>query len=90
MKSKSLLSAPALSLLAALALPHRLPAQPQPTHYTLTDLGPADSPFAQAFGISNNSFVSGVAVVADGTQHAVLWYKGRMIDISKPGTPGAE
>jgi len=88
MKSKVLLSTPALSLLAALALPHPLPAQPQPAHYTVTDLGPTDSPFAQATGISNNSFVSGFAVVADGTQHAVVWYKGRMIDIARPGLLG--
>lgn len=62
---------PALSLLAALALPHRLPAQPQPPRYTVTDLGPTDSPFSfsQATAIINNGFVTGLAVNADGTQH---------------------
>src|ERR1022692_5091932 len=73
------------SLLAALAL-----AQPQP-RYTVTDLGTLrGGTFSQATAISNNGFVSGLSAVADGTQHAVLWYQGRIIDISKPGLLGPD
>ncbi len=88
MRSTLRISVPALSLLAALAMPNGLTAQPPAPRYTVTDLGPADSPFAQATGISNNSFVSGLATAADGTQHAVLWYIGQMIDIARPGLLG--
>src|ERR1022692_420275 len=71
------------SLLAALAL-----AQPQP-RYTVTDLGTLrGGTFSQSTALSNNSIVSGLSTVADGTQHAVLWYQGRIIDISKPGLLG--
>src|ERR1017187_3466171 len=71
------------SLLAALAL-----AQPQP-RYTVTDLGTLrGGTFSQATALSNNSIVSGLSTVADGTQHAVLWYQGRIIDVSKPGLLG--
>ena len=71
------------SLLAALAS-----AQPQ-SRYTVTDLGTLPGgTFSQATAVSNNSFISGLAAAADGTQHAVLWYQGRIIDISKPGLLG--
>jgi probable HAF family extracellular repeat protein len=70
------------SLLAALALA-------QPPRYTVTDLGtlPGGN-FSQASFVSDNGFISGLATVADGSQHAVLWYQGRIIDISKPGLLG--
>ena len=97
MKSTILISMPALGLLAALAIPAGLDAQEQsvqqhksqPPHYTLTDLGTLKGgTSSQAFTLSDNGFVSGQAGVADGTQHAVLWYQGQIIDISKPGLLG--
>ena len=69
-------------LLATLAI-----AQPS-RRYTVTDLGPSDSPFAQATDISYNSIISGFFTAGDGAQHAALWYQGRVIDISKPGLLG--
>src|SRR5450432_1009533 len=70
-------------LLAALAI-----AQPQP-RYIVTDLGTLPGgTFSQATFVSHNGLVTGVSTVADGTQHAVLWYKGRIIDIAKPGLGG--
>ena len=72
------------SLIAALAT-----AQPPSPRYNVTDLGtlPGGN-FSQATYVSNNDFVSGLSTVADGTQHAVVWYQGRIIDISKPGLLG--
>jgi probable HAF family extracellular repeat protein len=77
-----LTSIAASTLLATLAI-----AQPQP-HYTVTDLGPMGSPFSQATFVNNNGLVTGVEAAPDGTQHAVLWYRGLMTDISKPGLGG--
>src|SRR6059036_551042 len=74
----------ASSLLAALAM-----AQPPP-RYTVTDLGTLPGgTFSLASFVDNNGLVTGLATVADGTQHAVLWYKGSIIDIAKPGTPNS-
>src|ERR1039457_1159557 len=72
------------SLIAALAT-----AQPPSPRYNVTDLGtlPGGN-FSQATYVSNNDSVSGLSTVADGTQHAVVWYQGRIIDISKPGLLG--
>lgn len=70
------------SLLAALAIA-------QPPHYAVTDLGTLPGgTFSQATALSNNGLLSGLADVADGTQRAVLWYQGRIIDVSKPGLLG--
>src|SRR5258708_17991393 len=69
-------------LLAALALA-------QPPRYTVTDLGTLPGgTLSQATFVSNNGLVTGLSTVPDGTQHAVLWYKGRIIDIAKPGLGG--
>jgi probable HAF family extracellular repeat protein len=62
-------------------------AQPQP-HYLITDLGPKGSPFAQAAGLNNSGVITGFAAAPDFTQHAVVWYKGQALDISKPGLGG--
>jgi probable HAF family extracellular repeat protein len=72
-------------LLAALAI-----AQPAP-RYTVTDLGTLPGgTFSQATFVSNNGLVTGLATVlgGKGTQHAVLWYKGGIHDISQPGLGG--
>jgi probable HAF family extracellular repeat protein len=70
------------SLLAALATAQR-------PHYTVTDLGTLPGgTFSQATAVSNNGFVGGLSTARDGTQRAVIWYQGRVIDISKPGLLG--
>lgn len=81
-----LISMPALGLLATLAIPTRLCAQPP--SYKLTDLGPANNPFSQASGVDNFGLITGLATAADGSQHAVVWLNGVMTDIGKPGLGG--
>ena len=75
-----LITIAASSLLAAVAM-----AQ---THYRITDLGPAGSPFASPQALNSNGLSAGVAVESDFNQHAVLWYKSQVIDISQPGLGG--
>jgi probable HAF family extracellular repeat protein len=58
-------------------------------HYTLTDLGTLPGgTFSQATFVNNNGVVSGLATAPDGTQHAVLWDKERIMDIAKPRLAG--
>ena len=71
------------SLLAALAI-----AQPAP-RYTITDLVTLGGTFNQATFLNNHGLVTGLASLPDSaTQHAVLWYKDRIMDIAKPGPGG--
>jgi probable HAF family extracellular repeat protein len=57
--------------------------------YTVTDLGTLPGgTFSQATFVNDDGLVSGLATVPDGTQHAVLWYRGRIMDIAKPGLGG--
>jgi len=72
----------AASLLAAPAIAE------QAKRYTVTDLGPVGSPFASPQALNNSGLSSGLAVESDGNQHAVLWYKGQVFDISQPGLGG--
>jgi probable HAF family extracellular repeat protein len=67
-----------------------LQATVRPPRYTITDLGTLPGgTFSLAYVASNNGLVTGLSTVPDGTQHAVLWYNGRIIvDISKPGLGG--
>jgi probable HAF family extracellular repeat protein len=67
------------SLLAAVAMA-------QSPSYTITDLGNV-GPNGQPFVISNNGLVVG-ALQTGATIQAVLWYKGRMVDLSTPGLGG--
>jgi probable HAF family extracellular repeat protein len=80
-----LISMPALGLLATLAIPTRLGAQPS---YKLTDLGPAGNPSSQAYAIDDFGLVTGAATASDGSVHAVIWLNGNMTDIGKPGLGG--
>jgi len=61
-----------------------------PPRYIVTDLGtlPGGTFSAGSQGNTDNGLVAGVSTAADGTQHAVLWYKGRIMDIAKPGIGG--
>lgn len=85
MKSTLLLiSMPALTFFATLAIPTGLNAQT----YTITDLGPANNPFSQASGLDDFGLITGVATAPDGSQHAVIWLNGVMTDLGKPGLGG--
>lgn len=82
MKRALLISMLALSLLSALATG-------QPPSYHIADVGTLrGGTFSLASYVNNNGLVTGVSTVADGTQHAFLWYKGRFMDIAKPGLGG--
>jgi probable HAF family extracellular repeat protein len=82
MKPILLISMPAVGLLTTLAIA-------QPPSYRIADVGTLrGGTFSLASYVNNNGLVTGVSTVADGTQHAFLWYKGRFIDIAKPGLGG--
>jgi probable HAF family extracellular repeat protein len=72
------------SLLATLSM-----GQPQP-RYTITNLGSSlpGGWSSQATFVSNTGVVTGVAIAPNGTQHAVVWGGGRIVDISTPGLKG--
>ncbi|MEP6534796.1 MAG: PKD domain-containing protein [Bryobacteraceae bacterium] len=61
----------------------------QSRHYKITDLGtlPGGN-FSQATFIDNKGVITGLASLADGTQHAVIWRDGKILDIAKPGLGG--
>ena len=61
-------------------------AMAQSPTYKVIDLG-AVGPNGQPFVITNNGMVSG-AVQTGGTLQAVIWYKGRMINLGSPGLHG--
>jgi probable HAF family extracellular repeat protein len=77
-----------LSLMVAPVAPMQLAAQTQKAHYTVIDLGPPSTPFSQAGAINNIGLVSGVAAVANGAQHAELWFRRSPFDIGIPGLGG--
>ena len=103
MNSLSLNSICVTGLLALLTMPVGLAGQegsatqeqePNPTHYTIQDLGIVGTNFyqpGQPFVISRNGWVSGGAGVGTDygpPEHAVLWHEGSMIDIGNPGLGG--
>jgi probable HAF family extracellular repeat protein len=93
MKFNELKWVKAISLLALLGTPSWLVGQqsdatPSFQRYVLTDLGPKGNPFSQATGINNPGLVTGLDTTSDGTQHAVLWYKGLFTDIGDPALGG--
>lgn len=61
----------------------------QSASYTVTDLGPATSPFSQSAFVNNNGFVAGNATAMDGTSHSLLWYEGISGDIGGLGGPNS-
>jgi probable HAF family extracellular repeat protein len=55
-------------------------------HYIVTDLGTLPGgTFSQATYRNNNGLVTGISTAADGSQHAVLWVGGQIVDIAKTG-----
>ena len=62
MKSKMLIFAPAVSIVAALAAAQSTPA------YQVVDLGPVGTPFADVTSINNAGLAAGVATAPNGTR----------------------
>ncbi len=57
--------------------------------YSVKDLGTlTGGSFSQATFLNNGGVVTGLSTTANGTQHAVLWFKGQKIDIGKHGLGG--
>ena len=92
MKSRSLFSilvAGLIAILAMLAGSSAYGQNSQPPHYTVTDLGTLpDGSFSLAIGVNAHRMVIGASGLPDGTQHAVLWYRGSITDIGAPGLGG--
>jgi probable HAF family extracellular repeat protein len=64
-------------------------APAQPASYRVIDLGTLkNGPFSIAVGASSDEIVSGASGLPDGSQHAVLWYKGSIIDLATSGLGG--
>ena len=85
MLSRFLTSAPLPTLLAMASL--SLAAFAQSPRYTVTDLGDGRS-FSQAYTVSNNGLIAGLAATSTGTQHAVVWYQGKLYDNVGSGLGG--
>src|ERR1700730_10738955 len=91
MKCSTRVSMAAVSLLTTLMLPIRPAAQihsaaPRETkgpRYSVADLGSFTPNF-----VTDNGVIAGLATAPDGTQHAVVWYLGRRVNIAKPGLGG--
>jgi len=79
----------AITILAALALPARSPAQEQkqePPRYTVTDLGTLGGTFSLPGGLSNTGWVEGYAFLpGDTVKHAVLWREDVIHDLGTLG-----
>jgi probable HAF family extracellular repeat protein len=78
----------AITMLAALALPARTPAQEQkqePPRYTVIDLGTLGGTSSLAGGISNSGWVSGQATLPDGYQHPAVWRNDVITDLGTLG-----
>lgn len=59
-----------------------------PAHYSVIDLGVVGGTPGQPYVIRNDGLISGAAATPDGRMQAVLWHKGRKIDIGTPGLGG--
>jgi len=83
MRLTLLISTGVVSLLAAVA------PSAHPQRYTVTDLGtlPGGS-FSQATFVNSYGLVTGISTLADGTQHAVVWYQGSIFDIAAHSPAG--
>lgn len=95
MKSLSLNSICAASLLAVLAMPVRLVAQSQAgtpaqgsttPSYVVTDLGTLQGgTFSQPFGINAGGTIAGSSNLSNNDQHATLWFHRQMTDLGTLG-----
>jgi probable HAF family extracellular repeat protein len=59
----------------------------QKVRYKITDLGTLGGKSAIAFAINEEGMVTGVASLADGSQHPVLWTNGKATDLGTLGGP---
>ena len=77
MKYTLAISTGTLSLLAVFA------ASTHAQRYTVSDLGtlPGGS-LSQATFVNNYGLVTGISTLPDGTQHAVVWFRGSILDIA--------
>jgi probable HAF family extracellular repeat protein len=73
--------------MAALLAGAAVCAEKAPT-YSVTDLGPL-GPGGSLVHINRIGLIAGALTSANNTDHATLWYKKNVIDISKPGFGGA-
>ncbi|MGA7078363.1 MAG: hypothetical protein WBQ43_07650 [Terriglobales bacterium] len=63
--------------------------KPTQVRYAVKDLGTLKGgSFSQATFLNNGGLVTGISTVADGTQHALLWFEELKFDIGKPGLGG--
>jgi probable HAF family extracellular repeat protein len=83
MKTKTLMFATAMSLLAVLALSIRAGAQspPGPTHYRVIDLGTLGGADSSANAINNIGWATGGSFNSAGSQIAALWLYGLQIPL---------
>jgi probable HAF family extracellular repeat protein len=91
MNRNSLFTTSAKGLITIAVISAGFAAQAQPNkapRYSLKDLGPAGNPFGQATYITDTGLVAGFVTASDGTSHAVVWDRGVITDISKPGLGG--
>jgi probable HAF family extracellular repeat protein len=82
--------APTRLMITELGPQERPKADDPNTRYTILDLGvvgTSANQSGQPFVISNSNWVSGGAGVG-AALHAVLWHRGKMIDIGNPGLGG--
>src|SRR5260370_36331402 len=94
MKSSSMAGLAAAILSVALAIPVGLAArEPQNNrlpHYTVKDLGTLGGTFSYAVALNGRGWAGGAATLSgDTAQHAVLWAKGRKIDLGTFGGPNS-
>src|ERR1041385_3401868 len=59
----------------------------QASRYSLTDLGPLGLG-GSVVHINRTGLIAGALTAPDNTDHASLWYKKRVFDISRPGLGG--
>ena len=95
MKSKLLITISAVSLAAAFAMTNQSAAQVSSAsegqeskhlRYTVTDLGTLKGgTFSEPFHMNRNGVVSGVAILPDNSQHAVLWFRKAVADLGTLG-----
>ena len=95
MKSRLLMTISAASLAAAVAMTNQSAAQvssaaeeqkSEHLRYTVTDLGTLKGgTFSEPFHMNRNGVVSGLAILPDNSQHAVLWFKKAVADLGTLG-----
>lgn len=69
--------------------PENAVAGPGARRYTITDLGTLPGgTFSQASFAATSGRIVGVSDAPDGTQHAVLWTHGRIVDLATAGLGG--